>query len=357
MRRAPRTWPSWAGYAAAAWSFGYGLLGVLWSLGMPGFPFGEGDIPDAREESILGGATAQGTAPWIAVVGVLGGLVALVLARSRIGGPLRAAAAVWGWVAAVALVVFVPDQRVLTTLAYTPLGLVGIPLGWPPISYSEFLDIAYPWPTVNLMICAVGGLLWAAATVAFQRRTAGACTGCGRRADHPAHWTTPSAAARWGRWAAYTAALIPFTYAVIRWAWALGIPLTITDEFLAELHDTGLVWAGAYLATFAALGGILTLGLVQRWGTIWPRWVIGLAGRRVPPAFPITLATVVATALASAGAVIVRLTDWTKPEELLKNPGILWPVWSAAIAAATLAYYLRTRGACQLCGLGEEEGR
>ncbi|GAB2517308.1 hypothetical protein [Nocardiopsis aegyptia] len=349
VRRALRRWPAWAGYAAAVWSFVYGALGLLWALGLPGFPFGVGDLPDARKESVLGFATATGVGAWIAVLGLVGAAVALLLARSHAHGVGRVALLGYGWAAALALIVVIPDQRVLTTLAYTPIALVGIPFGWPPLSYGEFVGLAYPWTTTNLMLCAAGGVLWAAATLAFQFRTNNACERCGRT-DRTSRWAAPAAAARWGRWAAYTAALIPFAYAATRWAWVFGFPLTISQDFLDELHANEMVWAGAYLATFGALGGVLTLGLVQRWGVIWPRWVLGLAGKRVPPIFPISFASVVAVSLASAGFVMARLIDWGDIDSVVGNPGALWPLWAAALGAATLAYHLRTRGACGECG-------
>ena len=31
-------------------------------------------------------------------------------------------------------------------------------------------------------------------------------------------------------------------------------------------------------------------------------------------------------------------------------PELLWPVWGAALGAATLAYYCRRRGKCRHCG-------
>jgi hypothetical protein len=119
----------------------------------------------------------------------------------------------------------------------------------------------------------------------------------------------------------------------------------MTSAEIDELHRSGLVWAGAYLATFAALGGVLTLGLFQRWGEVWPRWVLGLRGRRVPPALPIAMASVVTVALASTVVTVVRLDIWS-----LENPMTLWPLWAVALGTATLGYYYRTRGACQVCG-------
>ncbi len=125
--------------------------------------------------------------------------------------------------------------------------------------------------------------------------------------------------------------------------------------FDVALRASGLVWAGAYLATFAALGGCPVLGLTYRWGEIWPRWVIGLAGRRVPPALPIGAATTVAAALAATGGVIIRVTDWTDVAGWLGNPLFYLPVWAVALGVATLAYRLRTRGRCRACGRGEDQ--
>lgn len=39
--------PRWAAYAAGAWSLAYGLLGLYWSRGGAGFPFGPVSDPDA----------------------------------------------------------------------------------------------------------------------------------------------------------------------------------------------------------------------------------------------------------------------------------------------------------------------
>jgi hypothetical protein len=36
------------------------------------------------------------------------------------------------------------------------------------------------------------------------------------------------------------------------------------------------------------------------------------------------------------------------------GPVLLWPLWGLALAAATLAYYLRRRGRCRSCGRGIE---
>lgn len=332
-----RRWPDWAPYVAAAWSLAYGSLGLYWASGGPGFPFGEND-PDAVFSN-LGGLRAAETAPAIAILGLTGAVAAMLIAtvaRPLRGGPLRAALLAFAWTVAAFLLVIVPDARVLVAVAYAPVVLFGAPFGWPPGDYRS----AIPWPVLNQFLCLAGGFAWAAA-LAYQRRAwAGA----------PPRWTRPEEAARWGRWATAVAVIIPLVYAATRLAWALGIPLGLTEEFFRQGQAEGLFAAGAALATVAIAGSALTLGLVQRWGEVFPRWLPGLGGRRVPLALAIVPASVVAVLVANAGLTFWRRTligdtsfDFFGGDWAALAPELLWPLWGLALGAATLAYYLRRR--------------
>ena len=75
-------------------------------------------------------------------------------------------------------------------------------------------------------------------------------------------------------------------------------------------------------------GALLTLGLVQRWGEVYPRWIPYLRGKPVRPRTAIVPASLVAILITSAGLTYVR----------------------TALGAATLAYHLRRRRACGRCG-------
>jgi hypothetical protein len=343
-----RRWPEWAGYAAGAWSLGYGalVLGLYRALGSAGFPFGASDPGSAL--SVFGGLRAEVGTPIIAALGLVGATVAWAMTWTRGGGILRVVLLACAWSAAAVLILVVPDYRLLMGLAYVPLFVVGAPFGWPPGSFFDVIT----WPVVNQLICVVGGLAWAAAAVAYQRRS-GEASGNGGRTEATARWTTPAAAASWGRWATAVAVIIPLLYAATRWAWALGIPLGISDELYREGQAVGLWTAGAGLATVAIGGAVLTLGLVQRWGEVFPRWIPFLAGRRVPLALAIVPAALVSVAVTTAGLMFVRLTllgtigevftfidagDWAA-----LAPELLWPLWGVALAAATLAYYFRRR--------------
>jgi hypothetical protein len=351
-RRQLTRWSGWVGYAAAAWSLIYGLLGLYWALGGAGFPFGTENDPGAAAESILGGAQADTAAPLIAAPGLAGAAVAFAMVRRRRFGERRifwTTLLVFAWGASVAWLLVIPDRRVLIAVAYAPIFLIGAPFGWPPVNYFQ---IALPWPVINQFVCIVGGLLWAATAVAYGRKTRGACANCGRT-DEGRGWTTSSAAARWGRWAVYVAVIIPLLYAATRWAWALGIPLGISEEFLREGQEIGLWWAGAALATVDVTGAILTLGLVQRWGELFPRWMVGLSGKRVPPAMAIVPASLGSVMVTSAGLQVVRgfLADGFPADGWATvAPALVWPLWGVALGAATLAYYYRRRDRCSHCG-------
>ncbi|MEO3770156.1 hypothetical protein [Micromonospora sp. B9E7] len=344
-------WPDRLAPLAAGWLGLWGVLALVGTLTDAGYPFGAND-QHGGDVNLLRLVPVDLATPLFAGVLLTATVTALVMSRpaARTAGPLRALLAGYGWAVAFLLAVVVPDARVLVVLGYLPILIVGAPFGWPPIDYSDVFN----WALFARFAALAGGLLLAGAVLTWQRRTARACVGCGR-GDTDRGWTTPAAAARWGRWAAGTAAVIPLTYALTRFAWAAGIPLGISREFLTEMQETGLVWAGFGLGAFATVGAILTLGLVQRWGERFPRWMVGLAGRRVPVTLAVVPATLVAIAVTAATLGLLSNPEFwrlTGGFSLTGAPMLLWPLWGVALGAATYAYHLRRRGTCRRCGRG-----
>jgi hypothetical protein len=325
-------------------------LALIWTVTGRGFPFGTRD--PGNSSSPLRGLTPEVGAPLFAAVLLLAALAALIMnGRAGLPRPARVVLLGYVWAVVAALLILAPDSRVLTVAGYLPILIVGAPFGYPPVDYSD----VFTWTLANQVLCIVAGLVLGLATLRWQFRTAGACEFCGRR-EVQSRWAGPAAAARWGRWAAWTAAAIPAAYAVVRLSWAAGIPLGISRDFLTEMHDSGIVWAGAGLGAFALSGAVLTLGLVQRWGVVFPRWMIGLAGRRVPIRLATVPATLVAVSVTSASVGFLTsdgfLTMFTGGLSLATLPMLLWPLWGVALAAAALAYHLRRRLPCADCGRG-----
>ncbi|MGC4755876.1 hypothetical protein [Micromonospora trifolii] len=350
----PRTdsrWPDRLAPLAAGWLGLWGVLALISMLTGAGYPFGPNDS-HGGDVSLLRLVPVEVATPLFAGVLLTAAVAALAMSRpaARPPGPLRALLAGYGWAVAFVFVLVVPDVRVLIVLGYLPILIVGAPFGWPPVDYSDIFN----WALFGRFAALAGGLLLVGAVLAWQRRTAGACVGCGR-ADTGQRWTTPAAATRWGRWAVGIAAVIPFTYALTRFAWAAGIPLGISREFLTEMQDSGLVWAGFGLAAFATVGAILTLGLVQGWGERFPGWMIGLAGRRVPVKLAVVPATLVAISVTAASLGLLSNPEFwrlTGGLSITGAPMLLWPVWGVALGAATYAYHLRRRGTCRRCDRG-----
>nr|WP_051876847.1 hypothetical protein [Cellulosimicrobium sp. MM] len=346
----------WIAPAAAAWWTLGGVAALVVTL--TGGTLAVGAANDLSFGALSGvpGATLT---PWVAVLALVGAATAL---RAWLGGRR-------GPVARADRALTVrrprssrpacspsPTRRSSPGSGYLPVTLVMAPFD--PVIRAAFEDFLGAGPLTQLALLG-GGALLVASTWRFVRRGAGACASCGRRHDgHDPAWTTPAAAARWGRTAALVAAAIPTFYAVTRIAWVLGIPLGFSPDDVAQLAgDDGWV-AALGLGGFALVGAVLTLGLFQRWGEVFPRWTVGLAGRRVPVGLAVVPATVVAVAVLPAGLSLIVLGFGESRLALTADswgavgPTLLWPVWSLALGAATYAYWLRRRGACRVCGRG-----
>ncbi|NED95502.1 hypothetical protein G1H11_09265 [Phytoactinopolyspora alkaliphila] len=351
----PSRWPRRLPYLAAAWSLAYGAVALAWTMSGRGFPLGEND-PEAAM-SLLQGLPADTGAPLFAAVALAGAGVGLLMARVRhVPATGRYAALGFGAATAFAWLLLVPDTRVLALVGYLPMAIAVAPFD--AELRDSFAD-AIDGVILNHAAVLVGGFLWAATTVVFARRTAGACEHCGRGAGTPG-WMTRTSARRWGRSAVGVAVAVPALYALTRWVWVAGIPMGIDESLHEDGMASGDLWAGAWLGTFGLVGGVLTLGLVQRWGEVFPAWMLGLRGRRVPVKLAVVPAAFVAVIVTSGGIGLVKagLSDgairlnWTEWAAI--GPALLWPLWGVALAVATYAYYVRRRGQCTACGKDDE---
>ncbi len=358
-----RGWPRWAPYSAVVWSLVYAALGLFWALGGRGFPYTSETASDALGPLVgrLGPAVA-----WIAVI--LIGLPAAVMgtamlrgARGRVLRPLFITA---GVLLAVVLLFLMPGLDLLVMAGYIPYAIRSLLTG--DAFGLNYLRGLAQWTTIHQFLCILGGFLWLGATVSYTRLSGEACLYCGRR-DGPEGWTSPANARRWGRIAVYVAMVAPVFYALTRYAWALGIPLGMTEEYWRSGQERGMWISGLFLATFGLVGAALMLGLVQRWGEVFPRWMIGLAGRRVPMALAVIPAALVSVLLVVGGigigadlsvmAVNMAASGVSGADLIVGiifqvGPTLLFPLWGVALAVATLGYYFRRRGPCSVCGRG-----
>ncbi len=352
-----RGWQRWAPCAAVAWSLFYAALGIYWAVSGHGFPY-----PPETMSGIgpVVGRFGSGVA-WAVVIIV--GIPAAAIGAAMLSGvrkrALRLLLITAGILLGGSLLLLMTDVTLLIQLGYTPYAIVGLFTG--DEIGQAWLKALVQWTTVHQLWCLTGGFLWLAATVSYSRRSGDACLYCGRR-EGTEGWTSPNKAAYWGQIAVYMSMVVPVFYAITRYAYALGFPLGISEEFLRRGQESGMWIMGVFMATFGLVGAVLTLGLTQRWGETFPRWMFSLAGRRVP----ITLAVVPAS-LVSVLLVVGGIAMWSGLPQMvaasvagnaedidiigLVTTG-LFPVWGVLLAVATLGYYYRRRGPCSVCGRG-----
>ncbi|MFD3655276.1 hypothetical protein [Streptomyces sp. NPDC058620] len=157
------------------------------------------------------------------------------------------------------------------------------------------------------------------------------------------------------RLAAHAAALTLVPSGLWRIAIALGWDSGFTDEDLRPENFPGE--GSPYLiglSLFAEALGLLTLGLVHRWGEELPRWVPVLGGRRIPVSaavIPASLGAVLVTLITLTGAF-----GWNDADNMgaagSPDGGHYWLMtacylpllaWGPLLAVVTVAYYRRRR--------------
>lgn len=150
----------------------------------------------------------------------------------------------------------------------------------------------------------------------------------------------------WAYWAAYVSVAGCLTRIVAQAA--VGFDSSpLTEGGSAELFNICFLLAGT----------LLPLALVHSWGRIWPRWVVGLSGRRVPrwlvlgPGIAVSSIIVVYFGTMLVEMIFQRLQGHNPfpPDERMALPEtFFWVavpayfVWGVGLAVATLSYRRRT---------------
>ncbi len=365
---------------AAVASVGVAAVGALWRQAPSTYPFGPSDL--GASMSLLGGTGASTAGTIAIVIGLLG---LLTVGMARLGGTSRAVRhAVIAGAALQVLVLgyVVPDIRVLVELGYLtalvgPLtvlvvllagavrnrssrwvavavvaGIVGIASYTGIFAPDTFADLGRGLAEgftkqgtgpLYLLGSLASGALWLA--VAVRRYRQG-------RVDETERSGAAELLVRWRRPITIAAALCPMPYALLRMTWLTPWPIgfdAATLEAQPEMRLFGL------LLGFAALGGsVLTIGLISRWGVVFPAWLPVLRGRPVPVMAAVVPGLAVAAAITVAGHSVVQqaFTEGWDVEGFTMVGLLLFPfpVWGPLLGAATLAYWQRRRDAVAQLG-------
>ncbi|MCJ8007755.1 hypothetical protein ACFFF5_12205 [Lederbergia wuyishanensis] len=341
-----KRWPNWIGYIAIIWSVLYGGMHLYWLLGRKGYPFQTERTDDHLFGAMISYLSATTGGILFAILCLLGVCFGFIMQKYRKLPFPRWILIGYSWGFAFSLILFVPDISLIAAMAYAFL-----------------FKFALNWQMVNQVICLIGALLWMLSTVAYQRKTRNACEYCGIKENKGTFLLE-----RMGKLFTILAALAPIPYAITRFAWALNIPLGIDSQFLADFSTLNpAARVTEWVFGFLCVGGsILTLGLIQKWGEIFPRWFPVIGGKRVPITLAVIPASIVALAVTAAGFVFtfqfLSLTlHFTTTESIIfeqlwgsVGPMVFWVPWGVFLGLSTIAYYYRRRGICSHCGRGEK---
>jgi hypothetical protein len=183
--------------------------------------------------------------------------------------------------------------------------------------------------------------LLAISTRAHQRAARGACRRCGRGPGHEPRLATP----RWAYWGAYLAV----AGCLVRLAAQYSL-------FLGEIpYDAGPALI-VFEIGFLLAGILLPLALVHRFGRVWPFWVLGLSGRRVPRWLVLGPGLVLSVGLvAYFGAGLGQHAVETVTGRAGDDDAFLWVamtaywLWGLGMGAAAISYRQVTRPRCPQC--------
>ncbi|WP_214324009.1 hypothetical protein [Nonomuraea sediminis] len=293
---------SWAPWLTGALATAYAILQSTWLLaGTPTWALSSSDL----------------TTPRGLVIGACLAVIAVVAALKVTGGRWPLVVAAW------ALSLLLTCSAAMILLDFVGGILPGLGIPHDPAGFA------------SRAACLVVAAFSAVTALSYQREL----RGCARCSRIPRLAATP----RWAYVAAY-AAVAGFALRIFAQVALFGpVPF-------AEGPQTLVFEAG-----FGLAGVLLPLALVHRWGRIWPRWVLPLAGRRVPRWLVVGPGFAVAAALlAYFGAGLVQLTQETIAGTL-QLPAFMWTaipayvLWGIGLAIASTAYYRATKPPCPTC--------
>jgi hypothetical protein len=158
--------------------------------------------------------------------------------------------------------------------------------------------------------------------------------------------TTTLEVPRWTRRAAHIVPLLTLPSGLWRIALVIGLPLTTVDP--------GPFWERVYIVSLSLVSeaaALLTLGLVQPWGEVAPRWIPWIGGRRIRPGAAFTAAMTGAVILTVLWGTVFWMMPgsdfydyFTGPQGVIVTACYL-PLlaWGPLLAVVAVAYLRRRR--------------
>ncbi|SFN25076.1 MULTISPECIES: hypothetical protein [Actinomadura] len=176
------------------------------------------------------------------------------------------------------------------------------------------------------------------------------------------HGRTVDGAPRWAVWAAYGASLVVLPSCIWRIALGFGAPIGPLMPSDGDTHGDVPGWVPMWsytilLSIVSEFLAFLAVGLVSRWGEVFPSWMPLVGGRRVPTTAAVLPAGIGALLLilltssrvpgfdtfTAPDGSTVYIEGWRLGLFIVSYGPLL--AWGPLLAVATAAFYLRRRRA------------
>jgi hypothetical protein len=156
----------------------------------------------------------------------------------------------------------------------------------------------------------------------------------------------------WVRYAAEVAAFAPVPSSLWRLPLIFGVSMGMDADFMRDMMSHPWWLRVAYLGGLGLLSdgpAFLALGLVRRWGEVWPRWMPVVGGRRVRPLaaiVPALLGGITVTCLGVSLAWVWNsnmtggYNGWAILQTCVYAPLVLW----GPLLLLVTGHYVRRRG-------------
>jgi hypothetical protein len=337
-------WPVWAPFTGALWGVVYAVVQVVWVVSGTDVAW-----------TVFSGRQVQ---VGLAACGVIGAGLCLAArqgSRAVVGVGLVLVAGVFG------------------------LGMLGLPMYFVTIVSGAGIESVAG--LVQVVVNAAGAGLMMLVGLSYVRRLRGLCPRCGQAhaatTDARLAYPGASVASRRIRVAVYLLMCGILPWAGVKTVWLLGgDALGVTARAWRREVEAGAKGAAKALATVgvdvtvlaALLGVFLMLGLLHRWGLIFPRWTLLLSGRRVPRLLPLIPAWLTAASLSVYGiallviaplSVVGVLPGFEPVSPFTTRDGLTWMIEFGGLAftglgvgliVAAWSYGRRTRPVCATAG-------
>lgn len=137
--------------------------------------------------------------------------------------------------------------------------------------------------------------------------------------------------------------LVP--YGLVRLTWLTPWPMGDVDSIMVGEIDLAIRLQGSLFVLPSAMTVVLVLGLISRWGEVFPAWMPIVGGREVPVTAAVVPGAIAAglITLSAPGIIIMAVNSPNAVGSITSLIAFPFYLWGPALGLAVYAYWLHRR--------------